>query len=120
MGVSVAEMPQDHVTDTFQILEDIIIPEPHYLEALAAQERIAAGVGLRPVVLAAIDFDQQTPLQASEVSDVWPDRMLAAKSATHELPATQALPQLLFGIGHGVPELAREIAFLSVAHPCAS
>jgi hypothetical protein len=120
MGVSVAEMPQDHVTDTFQVLEDVIIPEPHHREPLAAQERLATGVGSRFVVLAAIDFDQQMPLQAGEVDDVRAERMLAPEPATGELPATQALPQLLFGITHVAPELAREIAFLSVAHPCAS
>ena len=120
MGVGVAEVPQDHVADAFEVLENIIIPEPHYGESLAAQERIAMGVGLRPVVLAAIDFYQQLLLQTGEVDDVRADRMLTSKSASHELPATQALPQLLLGIGHVAPELAREIPILSVAHPCAS
>ncbi len=50
-------------------------------------------------VLAAIEFDYQPALQATEVRDVRPHAMLAAELHSREAPRAQPEPELVFRLG---------------------
>lgn len=58
-------------------------------------------------MLAAIDLDCELLIDASEVQDIRPERMLPAEFVTTQLPVAQQSPQPPFGIGQRFAENAR-------------
>jgi hypothetical protein len=80
-------------------LQEIVIPESHYLKPLRPEPGITAGVVKRIIrVLPAVKLDQQGQFHAGEVGDVPPDGLLAAELVA-ELFATQKLPHPALGVG---------------------
>ncbi len=74
----------------------------------------------RLVVLAAVQFDHQAPIDADEVGDVVAEGMLAAELAAGHTAVAQEVPQARFGIGGGMAHGAGErgeavVAFLGLA-----
>jgi hypothetical protein len=55
-------------------------------------------------MLPPICINNQLVLQTHEIEDLITKRLLTAKLETRGLPATQNLPQSLFGIGHFIPQ----------------
>jgi hypothetical protein len=50
-------------------------------------------------MLTAVKLDDEAMLFATEVGEVWVDRMLAPELRVADLPIAQALPELLLGVG---------------------
>jgi hypothetical protein len=67
-------------------------------------------------VLAAIQLDDQHGAGADEIGDVLVDLVLAAEVVTAQLSVAQSIPQLSFGIGHGLAQSARSVDVLTF-HP---
>src|SRR5690606_1962439 len=64
------------------------------------QPRIACGVCSGLAVLPAIEFDDQSRVEAAEVHDILVDGNLLADAMTVELFPTHELPERLFGVCH--------------------
>ena len=60
-------------------LQDVIVPIPEGLKSLGCQDGIAPFIRFRIRVLAAIDFNDQTPLKANEIQDIISERDLATE-----------------------------------------
>ena len=57
--------------NTFNILHDIVIPETQNLESLVLQpSRSFVVLGFFPDMLTAVNFHNQTPVEAHEVNDL--------------------------------------------------
>jgi len=84
------------VSDTFDFLQHIMIPESENGKSLVAQPCIPFGVIVTLFrVLAAIEFDNDSLLQADKVDDVAPQRLLAAELAAFNLPHSDPMPKQL-------------------------
>jgi hypothetical protein len=57
----------------------------------------------RPVVLAAIDFDNQTCAVANKIGNILPKRNLPAETIAVHLRRSQNSPNASFSIGHILP-----------------
>ena len=55
------------------------------------------------VVLAAINFDNETGLKASKIDNEMTKRNLSAESCAAHLPMANCLPELFLGIRHVLP-----------------
>jgi len=72
------------------------------------EDRIALVIPNAFGVLAAVEFDDQPPIERNEVGDVGLDRYLAPKFVSGEASVTEQAPELLLGLGALLAELARE------------
>ena len=85
----------------------VAVPEAENTEAGRPQKAIAARVVRRPIdMLTSIQFDDDRCLDADEVADVEPDRMLTAEPESAQSTATQMAPETTLGIGRILPEIA--------------
>ena len=57
-------------------------------------------------MLRSIKLDDQLCLNTDEVDDVVSDWDLSSKAKTFELPAIQATPKALLGIGRSIPKVS--------------
>src|SRR6202040_1637796 len=74
------------------------VPEPQNATPIVTQKRAPAFVLIFSLrVLRSINFDDQHRLQANEIDEERPDRVLPAELEAIELPLAQPRPQLLFG-----------------------
>ena len=119
MGVRVDEVTQDHFADTFDVDQDLIIPEPNDNKSVVAQTGISMKICRGRMMLASVDFDCQASFKTDKIRDVDSDRILTPKADARNLSSSQMSPQSAFGIGQRAAQLTREVAFLSFAHPCA-
>ena len=94
--VGVARNVQDQIAfeDGLQLLEDLIVPETPYPEAL----RMEPGGALLILfgsdrVLTPVQLDNQTSFEAGEIRDVTTDRRLPAESGPVDLAMAQVGPQ---------------------------
>ena len=79
----------------FQILQYVMVPESDDSESVTFETRSPGGVLAGFIIigmLAAIDFDDEPPLEAAEIDDLIADRMLAAKLCFLEAAGTKLLP----------------------------
>jgi hypothetical protein len=60
-------------------------------------------------MLTPVNFDHNFSLQAGKVQNIVSERMLAAKLAIVELPATKALPKFVLRVGWRVAQPALEL-----------
>jgi hypothetical protein len=67
------------LTDTIQILQNIVVPQPKDRPTLFAKESVAAPVRFGFRMLAAIGFDDETLRDASKIGDVAWNWVLTAK-----------------------------------------
>lgn len=84
--------------DALDIAEDIIVPKSKDAISVHSQISIADIISLRVRVLAAIYLDDELLLTANEVAKVGSDRRLPHKFAAVDLPGTEMLPKLRFGV----------------------
>jgi hypothetical protein len=95
------------------VSEHIVVPKPQNNETLIAKPNITLFIVIFLLhVLSAVEFDNQSLLQAYEIDDVAPQRLLAAKLATVKLPITKLLPEQSLGIGWILPQLSGSCAGL--------
>jgi hypothetical protein len=78
------------------IAENRIVPNPNSPVSEFAHRCIALGVCGTFGVVAAIDFDHETPLAADEVREIRSDRLLTHKLETGELPIAKMSPEHKF------------------------
>jgi hypothetical protein len=83
-------------------LQNIMVPEAEHLPAKGFQMLRAPGIALASV-LAAIGFDDEPALNASEVGDEWPDCSLPAKLESAKIAISEMVPKLLLGVGRVTP-----------------
>ena len=79
--------------NTIQILNNIIVPEADNTITESAQLAVALPVFGAFRVLAAVEFDNQTPLAANKIDVVSIDRFLADEFKATQLPASKVCPQ---------------------------
>ena len=116
MRASPCKMFRNHRVHTFEVCDDVVIPEAHDPESLRTQERIAFGIHRRVHVLSAIGFDHEAYLEAGEIDDKWTDRILAAEPVFIHAAKPEDRPQAAFGGRHFAPKYSRRIAFLALSH----
>jgi hypothetical protein len=83
VGASVACLPK-HLGDRSQhsltVRKDFVVPEPENAPASSPQRAVAEVMVAGARMLAAIGFDNQARVEASEIDDVGRDRELTSKS----------------------------------------
>jgi hypothetical protein len=87
---------QNRFDNAVEIVEHFRVPDPQHVIALGFEPCRAPRVEcllLGLAMLAAVDFDDETPAQADEIADVWTQRMLAAKAMARQLPLAQFAPE---------------------------
>ena len=91
--------PRPNVFDAaFQALDDLVVPEPQDLEALALQPGITPSVS-GSSMMRTIDLDDEIALEACEIGDERAYRHLPTKAHT-ELAALEGLPHEDLGVRH--------------------
>ena len=99
-GLSSIDYPRDLLHNALDVAQHIIVPEPQHRESQRFQPRGARIIPRDGVqVLRAIDFDDQLPLEAHEIDDVIPDRLLAPEFQATESRGAQMPPQARFRFG---------------------
>ncbi len=75
----------DPIDDTFERLEDLVVPEPENSVAIrrdGATALLVMGQGAFSTMLAAVEFDDKLRIVASEIGDIACDGHLAAEVAS--------------------------------------
>ncbi len=99
------ENPREH---RFGIPEHLVIPESNDFVSVRTQECASAPVLFRlGGVLAAIEFEDEAPFEATEIGDERPDRELASELCSSEPAAAQEIPELSFSLRGLASELPR-------------
>ena|SRR5690349_20705414 len=91
-GVPVAQGFENDIQNAFGIGENIVVPKPDHTPTVLLQPRGASQIRGALVVLTAIGLDDQVILRASEIDDVWTDRMLPAELVAGQPTITQHRP----------------------------
>jgi len=91
---------QDHLQHTLGAGQNIVVPEPDDSPAVifepSRSPRIVSAVGM----LAAVEFNDQTPLDADKIGEKDTNRMLATEFVAAQLPIAHQPPKAVLGIGH--------------------
>jgi hypothetical protein len=99
VGVSFNQRSVNGFQDSRKIPIDIAIPETKNQKAGAAETIVAPHVigsmGLK-IMLASVDFDDETILQADKIDDVAVPRGLPAKMKSLFAPSAKVIPDLHF------------------------
>src|SRR5690606_5149359 len=96
----------DRFNHRFCLLQYVMVPEAQDSPTLPFEIARSRRIRLF-TVLRTIEFHDQLLRNAAEIRDVRRDRMLAAELQTTQLPAAQALPELLFRVAHVTAQAAR-------------
>jgi hypothetical protein len=76
-----------------QIIQHIVVPKPHYMEALLIQkETTPLVIRLLIHVLSTIQLDDHPLFPANKISDIRPDGILTSEFVPRQLPIAQHLP----------------------------
>lgn len=90
--------------DAFNILENLVIPEPKYSEPLRFQPLGPPRVVLDLLgMLPAIQLDNEPRFKTGKVDDIFSKRGLLAKPEPIDPLAPQPFPQTLFRLGAVLP-----------------
>lgn len=99
----------NNLSHRVDIAQHLIVPKPQDKESRLLQALVTPLVSLIVQMLPTIHFDNQALFQAGEIQYVVQERMLATEFAARHLATSQTLPQMDFGIGHVVPQLALDM-----------
>ena len=102
----------DHVDDTFEIGEDIDVPESQHAKAFGFEPPGAlsvTGLPLKSVVLSAIEFDNELAAVTGEIRDESGNWHLAAEMTAFRLEQAQFAPQLLLSFRHIAAQAPRKV-----------
>jgi len=78
---------------TFNISENIVVPEPKNPIAFPRQAAVTNEVLRRVAMLATVNFDDQTLLPTDKIANVSGDRDLANELVTFQLSVTNPVPK---------------------------
>jgi hypothetical protein len=100
--------------DTFNILQNIVIPEPQNLVTLGFKTLCPLSIGDTTLrVLSAVNLDSEALLYANEIDDILPDGKLPSEFEFTHLAHSQVTPEQALGVGSVASEFARDGARLS-------
>jgi hypothetical protein len=106
---SFSQFPHDFFDDTVGVEQNLVVPKTNDSVALSREYSGPRLIMARSLsMLAAVEFHNQTPLDAAEVRDEAFDRMLAAKLDAKLLGA-QVSPQPPLGVGLFAPQFACKV-----------
>ncbi len=92
-GASGAKCGADRLDDAIGVLQHVVVPEAQNTEPFVLKPKRALCIFLRALrMLAAIDFDDEPPLNAHEVGDVAPERRLASEAMAVQLSEPEMAP----------------------------
>ena len=98
--VRTAEVLIDRIEYYGQFCKHLAIPESKHSVAVRLQKGGASFIFMRKKrVLAAIEFNDETPFDRAEVGEVRADRMLAAKFCVPNSAASKMAPEDSFRVG---------------------
>ena len=98
----------DRRQHAFGIPEYVVVPEPQHQIPTRFKITLACFIVVDcRRVLAAVEFDDETPLDADEVDDEWSDRLLPAKLERAKASGTQCYPQAALGVRRFAPHRLR-------------
>ena len=91
----------DRRTHAFEVRQHLVVPEAQNPVALVLE---GAGslcfLRRRPLVLAAVNFDDQARIMANKVGNLTPQRHLPAESVPVNLIQSQDSPNAFLGVSH--------------------
>ena len=119
MGVITSDCIQDRRHDALGFHENFVVPEAKHSESTFKQPRVTSGIACGFQMLAAVDFDDQSLVQANEVGDKGADGMLTSKSRSFDLMKAQVLPEPPFRFGHFRAQTPRQLPFCTLTHKSA-
>ena len=108
---------RDHLQNTADIAQDVVIPEPQDAVVARAQPLVADQVFRTIGVLPAIDFDDQSAVTADKIDRVRPDRLLTNKFVAEHAARPQLLPQKALGRGRVSSQIARPLSARLICLP---
>ena len=84
----------DHLHHAILVLQYLIVPEAQYTKILGAQPSITLSISVRSVgVLASVNLNDQTRVEARKVDNVPANRNLLAKAMTIDVLAPKEVPE---------------------------
>ena len=87
MGVIALQNLRDEEMDAFWICQNLIVPETQNTISLALQKSDSIRLMFRrTIMLAAVDFNDQSGFMAQKIGDIATDRHLTTELAAHHLP----------------------------------
>ena len=96
--------------NALEILQDLVVPESDDPESLSLQPVRAPGIGrLLDRVLPAIQFDDESLLEAEEIHVIGSDGNLGSESMPVELLAPKPSPKVALRIGRNFPKLTSSL-----------
>jgi hypothetical protein len=99
MGMGFQCQP-DRFDNRFNLIQNLIVPEPHDSKTLTFQYLITNQILRRSVMLPAIYLNNQLHFQTNKIQNKISERMLASEFAAFNLTSSQPLPKRLFSIRH--------------------
>ena len=118
-GTLVCSKARSMTSSTASVSLNVAIPESQHAKSSCFNLAIPARIlVLLLLVLAAVQFDNELRLQASEIGDVGADRDLPAKSKPTELTPPQKAPQMTLGVGDLMSQPACSLLCNGIAHTC--
>jgi len=79
---------------TVGIAQHFIVPEAKHFVTAVSQPSISNGVSLVSCMLTTIDFNDEIPLPANKIDDIWSNGILAIKFEPAERARSQPIPKL--------------------------
>ena len=111
------KIAENQLETGFRLGQNFMIPEPQDSETRVHQISSSSLIEVALItMLTAVDFDDQTGLDACEIGDEWSDRMLPTKLVPAQLTGAQSMPEMSFGVRHPAPQRQSMPLTLRVAH----
>jgi len=105
-----ADMLLDRAQDALGVGEEFVVGETEHQDAARGQERIASHIlGRRWEVRRAVSFHRELRIDAEEVDDEAPDRVLPSELRIGDRSPPKRRPQALLGRRRGCPKCASSI-----------
>jgi hypothetical protein len=99
--VRAIQLEQNGFEHTLWMLQYVVIPEPDHSPTLSVQMRGPAAIRfVSSNVLPSIKLDDETSLNAGEIREVWPNRMLSSKAVPRQAPVANMEPKPKLRFGH--------------------
>lgn len=102
---------------SFGLVQHLVVPEAQHPIATrldkARSRQVVFGSFL---VLATIQFDYQAMFRAGEIGNVWANRKLAPEVRIMNLPASQAIPEMLLRVSEVLAKSTCMLLRIWIAH----
>jgi hypothetical protein len=107
----------NHFNAVVGLFQNLVVPETDNPESTSIQKSRARFIAFTLFgMLAAVDFNDQSGVDACEVDNEPANRVLPSKLEAVKRPPAQPVPKPLLGIGHLLAQFPRVVACLSIAH----